>query len=175
MESKATARFVRVAPRKARFVIDAIRGLHVQDALDILKFTPNSAAKAIEKVVKSAMANAENNLHISGDGMRVSEARVDEGPRLKRIQPRAMGRAYRILKRTSHISVVLEETEKEPKRATKREPAKPARAARRGGAAKGEAKPAAKAKKTQTEPESKPQEPETKPQETVEKTAEGGE
>lgn len=168
MESKATARYIRVAPRKARFVIDAIRGLHVQDALDILTFSPHAAAKAIEKVVKSAMANAENNLHINGEAMRISEARVDEGPTLKRIQPRAMGRAYRILKRTSHISVVLEETEKQPKRATRREPAKPARPARRGASQKTETKAEAPASKAETKPKADPTD-------STEKNTEGGE
>ena len=156
MESKAIARFVSVAPRKARFVIDTIRGMRVQDALNILKFTPNGAAKVIEKVVRSAMANAENNLHISGDGMKVLHAHVDEGPRMKRIQPRAMGRAYRILKRSSHISIVLEEIEEQPKRGAGREPARAAKP-RRGAAPKAEATAA------------------KKPRKTTEETSEGGE
>jgi len=181
MESKAIARYVRVSPRKARFVIDAIRGLHVQDALDILKFTPNSAAKAIEKVIKSAKANAENNLHINGDEMRVAHARVDEGPTLKRIQPRAMGRAYRILKRTSHISVVLEETEAPPKRLAKKEPARRGRAAAKAAKPKAEGKPKAEPKpkaeakpKAETGPktEEKPKRGTRKP---AGETPEGGE
>jgi len=171
MEARATARFVRVTPRKARFVVDAVRGKHVQDALDILGFTPNSAAKAVEKVIRSAMANAENNLHISGDGMRIARAFVDEGPTLKRIQPRAMGRAYRILKRTSHISVVLEETETQPKRKPRREAAKPAKA-RRGRAAKAEAKP----KGAEVPKAEKPkQEPVEEAKQEEQKTPEGGE
>jgi large subunit ribosomal protein L22 len=163
MEAKATARFVRIAPRKVRFVIDSIRGKNAQDALDILKFTPNAAAKVIEKVVKSAMANAENNFHLSSETLKVVSARVDEGPRLKRIQPRAMGRAYRILKRTSHISVILEESELQPKRAQRRETAKPAKPARRA------------APKAKTGAEATAAEPVKRTRRTTKKTSEGGE
>ena len=107
MEARAAVRFVRVPPRKARFVIDAIRGKNVHDALAILKFTPNAAARVVEKLLKSAIANAENNAKLSVDSLRVKEAIVDEGPRMKRSWPRARGSASPILKRMCHIRVVL--------------------------------------------------------------------
>lgn len=109
MEAQATARFVRMAPRKVRFVLDTIRGKYAQDALDQLKFTPNHAADEIANVLRSAMANAENNHDMDPDYLKVARCYVDAGPTLKRVQPRAQGRAYRILKRTSHITVVVEE------------------------------------------------------------------
>jgi len=178
MEAKASARYIRIAPRKVRFVVDAIRGLHVQDALDILKFTPNAAAKAVEKVIKSAMANAENNLHISGDTLKVARATVDEGPRLKRIQPRAMGRAYRILKRTSHINVVLEETESRPRRATRKETAKAAKPARRGPSAARQVEGQAPGRRASTRAETAAPKAEKRPRkrpETEQKKSEGEE
>jgi len=114
MEARATARFVRMAPRKVRFVMDTIRGKYAQEALDLLKFTPNHAAAEISKVLSSAIANAENNHSMNGDWLKVSKCYVDAGPTLKRVQPRAQGRAYRILKRTSHITVIVEEGEAPP-------------------------------------------------------------
>ncbi len=111
MEVKAVARFMRVPPRKARLVGELIKGKHVHDALAILKFTPNASARIIEKLVKSAVANAENNNHLDGNALKVLRVVIDQGPSLKRIQPRAMGRAYRILKRTSHIAVIVTEAE----------------------------------------------------------------
>lgn len=119
MEARAVARFTGVTPRKARFVIDAVRGKNAHDALAILKFTPNAAARVVEKVLKSAMANAENNHHMNTDVLEVSTAYADAGPTMKRIHPRAMGRAYAILKRTSHITVGVSEGE-EPARRTRR-------------------------------------------------------
>ena len=109
MEAKATAKYVRIAPRKVRVVMDLIRGKNVQDAFAILKFTPKVGAEAIEKVLKSAVANAENNFDMSEDNLYVSEAYVDQGPTLKRIHPRSRGQAFKILKRTSHITVVVAE------------------------------------------------------------------
>ncbi|OAQ21058.1 50S ribosomal protein L22 [Thermosulfurimonas dismutans] len=109
MEAKATARYVRISPYKARPVIDLIRGKDVQEALHILEFTPKKAARLIKKVLESAIANAEHNYNMDPDRLYVKRAYVDEGPRLKRIWPRAWGRASRILKRTSHITVVVEE------------------------------------------------------------------
>lgn len=129
MEARAVVKFVRVPPRKARLVVDAVRGKHVKDALAILKFTPNFAARTVEKLIQSAAANAENNHHMNPDALMVSHIYVDEGPRLKRIQPRAHGRAYRILKRTSHITVGLQESEIRPKRAEKKSVARTAAAA----------------------------------------------
>ncbi len=111
METKAVARFIRIAPRKARQVIDLIRGKQVNDAMKILEFTPRFAAKAITKVVKSAVANAEHNHNLNRDSLVVAEAFVDQGPTLKRMHQRAQGRMALIHKRTSHITVVLREKE----------------------------------------------------------------
>ncbi|MDR3686374.1 MAG: 50S ribosomal protein L22 [Coriobacteriia bacterium] len=111
MEAKAVARYVRVAPRKARLVVDLIRGKSIDDARAILRFSPRAAAEVVEKVLNSAVANAERNLHLKSDDLIVGSTFVDEGPTLKRIQPRAMGRAFRINKRTSHITVVVTQRE----------------------------------------------------------------
>ena len=109
MESKAVAKYVRIAPRKVRVVMDLIRGKNVAEAFAILKFTPKVGADAIEKVLKSAVANAENNFDMNVDNLYVSSAFVDQGPTLKRIHPRSRGQAFKILKRTSHVTVVVEE------------------------------------------------------------------
>src|ERR1051325_8457083 len=98
MEARATARFIRMTPRKVRLVMDAIRGKYAQDALDILRFTPNHAADEIANVIKSAMANAVTNHSMEGDYLKVTRCWVDGGSTMKRMQPRAQGRAYRILK-----------------------------------------------------------------------------
>jgi large subunit ribosomal protein L22 len=111
MEARAVARYVRVSPRKARLVVDLIRGKSVEDASATLRFTPRAAAEVVEKVLNSAVANAEKNLKIGPEDLYVSTTYVDEGPTLKRIRPRAMGRAYRVDKRTSHITVVLSRKE----------------------------------------------------------------
>lgn len=111
MEARAVARYVRVAPRKARLVVDLIRGKSVDDARAILRFSPRAAAEVVEKVLNSAVANAERNLHVKSDDLIVGSTFVDEGPTLKRIQPRAMGRAFRINKRTSHITVIVSQRE----------------------------------------------------------------
>ncbi|PKQ15871.1 MAG: 50S ribosomal protein L22 [Actinobacteria bacterium HGW-Actinobacteria-7] len=107
MEARAVARYQRVSPRKARLVVDLIRGKSVDEALTILKFSPRAAAEIVEKTLNSAVANAVHNLHLKADDLVVGATFVDEGPTLKRIQPRAMGRAFRINKRTSHITVVV--------------------------------------------------------------------
>ena len=104
----ARARYVRVSPTKARRVVDLVRGLPAREALDVLKFAPQDASEQIYKVVASAVANAEHNGHLDPEALVVSEAYVDEGPTLKRFRPRAQGRAYRIRKRTSHITIVVE-------------------------------------------------------------------
>ena len=109
MEAKAVAKYVRIAPRKVRVVMDLIRGKDVADAFAILKFTPKVGAEVIEKVLKSAVANAENNFDMNVDKLYVSSAFVDQGPTLKRIHPRSRGQAFKILKRTSHVTVVVEE------------------------------------------------------------------
>jgi large subunit ribosomal protein L22 len=110
MEAKATARFVRVSPSKARRVVDMIRGAHVEEARRVLRFTPLGAAVTVRKVLDSAIANAEVKSAgaVAPTNLRVAKAFVDEGPTLRRFQPRAQGRAYRIRKRTSHITVVVE-------------------------------------------------------------------
>ena len=109
MEAKAVAKYVRIAPRKVRVVLDLIRGKNVAEAFAILKFTPNAGADVIEKVLKSAVANAENNFDMDVDKLYVSTAFVDQGPTLKRIHPRSRGQAFKILKRTSHVTVIVEE------------------------------------------------------------------
>ena len=109
MEAKAVAKYVRIAPRKVRVVMDLIRGKDVADAFAILKFTPKVGAEVIEKVLKSAVANAENNFDMNVDKLYVYSAFVDQGPTLKRIHPRSRGQAFKILKRSSHITVVVEE------------------------------------------------------------------
>ena len=107
MEVKAVARFVRVAPRKARIVVDLVRGKSVSDAREILAFTNRAVAETVEKTLNSAVANAEHNNHLRADSLVVKRAYVDEGPTLKRIRPRAKGSASRIRKRTSHITIIV--------------------------------------------------------------------
>jgi len=111
MEAKAYVRHVRIAPRKVQIVCDLIRGKDVKLAEAILKHTPKAAAEPLLKLLKSAVANAENNNQMNGDTLYVSEVFATGGPVLKRIMPRAQGRAFRILKRTSHITMVLKEKE----------------------------------------------------------------
>ncbi len=108
-QAKSIARTVRIAPRKARMVIDLIRGKQVGEAIAILRHTPKTASPVIEKVLKSAIANAEHNYEMDINNLVVSQAFVDEGPTLKRFRPRAQGRASAINKRTSHITVVVSE------------------------------------------------------------------
>jgi ribosomal protein L22 len=103
----AHARFVRVAPRKARLVADQVRGLPLEDALPLLRFSTRSAAQDIRKLLESAAANAENNHDLVADDLLIKDIHVDEGPTLRRYRPRALGRATRINKRTSHIAVAL--------------------------------------------------------------------
>jgi large subunit ribosomal protein L22 len=104
---RASARYVRTAPRKARLVADQIRGLQIDRARALLQFSPRDAARDIQKLIDSAASNAENNHELVADDMKVAEITVDEGPTLRRYRPRALGRATRINKRTSHISVAL--------------------------------------------------------------------
>lgn len=107
MEARAQARYVRVTPMKARRVIDLIRGMQASDAQDVLRFAPQAASEPVGKVLASAIANATNNHAMDARELVVSQAFVDEGPTLKRIRPRAQGRAYRVGKRTSHITVIV--------------------------------------------------------------------
>jgi len=109
MEAKAVVKNIRISPQKARLVADMIRGKQVDNALNTLKFTPKKGARIIRKVVESAVANASQNESIDVDTLFVKKIFIDGGPMLKRIRPRAMGRASRILKRSSHITVVLDE------------------------------------------------------------------
>ncbi|MCX2729010.1 50S ribosomal protein L22 [Saccharopolyspora sp. NFXS83] len=112
----ARARFVRVTPMKARRVVELIKGRNASEALAVLQFAPQAASGPVSKVLASAVANAENNQSLDPDTLWVHRAYVDEGPTLKRFQPRAQGRAYRIRKRTAHITI---EVESRPKAAGK--------------------------------------------------------
>ncbi|MDO4888217.1 MAG: 50S ribosomal protein L22 [Actinomycetaceae bacterium] len=112
MEAKAQARFVRVTPQKARRVVDVVRGQRALDAVDVLRYAPQRAAETVLKIVNSAIANARYAADVNGErfdeeDLFIQAAYVDEGPTMKRIQPRAQGRANRILKRTSHITIVV--------------------------------------------------------------------
>ncbi|CEH30953.1 MULTISPECIES: 50S ribosomal protein L22 [Aneurinibacillus] len=109
MEAKAVARNIRIAPRKMRLVVDLIRGKQVGEAIAILKHTPKASSPVVEKVLMSAIANAEHNMNLDANNLVISKVFVDEGPTLKRFRPRAMGRASRINKRTSHVTVILSE------------------------------------------------------------------
>jgi large subunit ribosomal protein L22 len=113
MEAKAVALYIRIAPRKVRLVIDLIRGKQVGEALAILRHTPKGASPVVEKILQSAVANAEHNFEMNPDELVVSKVTCDEGPTIKRFRPRAMGRASRINKRTSHITVVVSDEQKE--------------------------------------------------------------
>ena len=107
MQTKAVAKYVRVSPRKARIVVDKIRGKEVVDALDILRFNERAISEVVSKVVASAASNAENNFGVRPENLVIKEAYVDEGPTMKRFRPRAKGSASPIMKRTSHITVVV--------------------------------------------------------------------
>lgn len=109
MEAKAHARSVRISARKVKLVIDLIRGKQVGEAIAILRHTPKSASPVVEKLLNSAIANAEHNYSMDVNNLYVSEVFVNQGPTMKRFRPRAMGRASRINKRTSHISLVVSE------------------------------------------------------------------
>ena len=104
----AQARYVRIAPMKCRRVIDLVRGMDAAEALDVLRFAPQAASEQVGKVLASAIANAEHNKNLDRRELFISQAYVDEGPTLKRFRPRAQGRAFRIRKRTSHITIVVE-------------------------------------------------------------------
>ncbi len=109
MEAKATLKYANIAPRKVMIVLDLIRGKQIDEAAAILKYTPNKAANIVGKLLNSAAANAENNFSMDSDKLFVSRAYADQGPTLKRFLPRAHGRADVIRKRSSHITLVLEE------------------------------------------------------------------
>lgn len=107
MEVKAITRYVRVSPRKARIVVDLVRGKSVAQAREILAFTNRGIAETVEKTLNSAVANAEHNNHLREETLYVKAAYVDEGPTMKRIRPRAKGSASRIRKRMSHITIIV--------------------------------------------------------------------
>jgi large subunit ribosomal protein L22 len=162
-EVRARARYVRVAPNKARQVIAHIRGLPVGEARDILALSPKEIARQLVKVLDSAVANAENNNGLDPDDLVVVTATVDEGPTLRRFQARAMGRAYRIRKRTSHITITVAERPK----------ARPAASARaEAGKGRRPAQPAPEAETPEAEtPEAETPEAETPEAETPEDPA----
>ena len=137
----AKARFVRVSPRKARRVIDLVRGRSVEDALEILRWAPQAASEPVAKVIASAAANAQNNNGLDPATLVVATVYADEGPTAKRIRPRAQGRAFRIRRRTSHITVVVESRPAKDQRSAKSTRARRAEASK--AAAKAPAKKAA--------------------------------
>ncbi len=108
-EARARARYVRIAPRKVRIVIDLVRGKPAKEALDLLRFVPKRASRVVAKVIRSAVANATHNYEMDEGRLYIAEAYVDEGPALKRIRPEMRGQAFPIRKRTSHVTVVLRE------------------------------------------------------------------
>jgi large subunit ribosomal protein L22 len=144
MEARAQARYVRVTPMKARRVIDLIRGMNAADAQAVLRFAPQAASEPIGKVLDSAIANATNNHAMDARALFVSAAYVDEGPTMKRIRPRAQGRAYRIRKRSSHITVILSDGSEPIVVAKPKTDAKPAKAEKPAKDAEKAEKPAAK-------------------------------
>lgn len=109
MEAKAVAKYIRISPQKARLVADVVRGKDVEAAITTLRFMPKKAARILRRVLESAVANAEQTSTIDVDTLYIKEIQINGGPMLKRFSPRAMGRATRILKRTSHITVVVDE------------------------------------------------------------------
>ena len=111
MEAKATLSYLRISPRKVSIVLDLIRNKNVNLAMAILKHTPKAACESLIKLLQSAMANAENNHNMDVSKLYIAECSVSQGPTLKRIRPRAQGRAFRIDKKTSHITLVLKERE----------------------------------------------------------------
>jgi len=111
VEVKASTRHIRISPRKVRVVIDLVRGKSVTEALTLLQFIPKRASEPIAKVIKSAAANAEHNFNLNKESLVVSQAFVDAGPTMKRVHPRQRGQAFPILKRTSHITILVKEKE----------------------------------------------------------------
>jgi large subunit ribosomal protein L22 len=109
MEVNATAKYIRIAPRTLRIVMNLIRGKKVSDAFAILKFTPKVGSEVVEKVLRSAVANAEHNNDMNVDNLFVSSCYVNQGPTLKRIHPRSRGQAFKILKHSSHVTVCVSE------------------------------------------------------------------
>lgn len=111
MEARAVGKYIRISPQKARLVADVVRGMNVGRAITALRFMPKKGAEILRKVIESALANATQDDQADVDNLYIKKILIDGGPSLKRISPRAQGRATRIIKRTSHITVVLEENE----------------------------------------------------------------
>ena len=109
METSAVAKYVRISPQKVRLAMDTVRGKKVEDALNMLSFTSRRSSNILKKLINSAVANAQQNSNVDVDNLYIHRIFADEGPTLKRFRPRAMGRASRILKRTSHLTVILDE------------------------------------------------------------------
>ena len=109
MEARAVARFIRISPQKARLIMDEVRGKKVDEAIRLLSFSPKRGARVLRKLINSAVANAEANKEVDVDTLYIKRVYADQGPIMKRFQPRAMGRASRIKKRTSHLTVILDE------------------------------------------------------------------
>ena len=150
--ARAVARHVRISPNKARRVVNLVRGLPAKEALTVLQFAPQAASEPVYKVLASAIANAENNERLDPDALLVSEAFVDEGPTLKRFRPRAQGRAYRIRKRTCHITIAVEAVQvARPAKKTAAKKAAPARKATPAAETAEPAEKAAPAKAAQTD------------------------
>lgn len=160
METRASARYIRISARKARLVVDTIRGRDIEAARQILDFSDKAAARVVSKVLHSAVANAENNNGLAPDDLYVAKVYVDEGPTLKRFRPRAMGRATRINKRTCHITLILDEKEPE-KVAPKRGRLRKAVTGRGKAAPAGEKATEEKVKAGEKEPAEEPAEGET--------------
>src|SRR6266545_4841922 len=154
--ARAIARYVRTSPTKARRMINLVRGLPAKEALTVLQFAPQAASEPVYKVLASAIANAENNERLDPDSLLVSEAYVDDGPTLKRFRPRAQGRAYRIRKRTCHITIAVESVPPATSRRPKAGTAKAAPAAKKATAAKATAAEATVTEATVTEVDAVP-------------------
>jgi large subunit ribosomal protein L22 len=180
--ARAVARHVRISPNKARRVVNLVRGLPAKEALTVLQFAPQSASEQVYKVLASAIANAENNERLDPDALLVSEAFVDEGPTMKRFRPRAQGRAYRIRKRTCHITVAVEAVAPANRPGKKAAPAKQAAKAAPATAAEetteataaAEPAPAKKAAKKATKATKATKPAETSATEKADETAEEG-
>jgi large subunit ribosomal protein L22 len=152
-EVRAQAKWLRITPRKARLVVEHIRGRTVPEARSVLAFTPRDAAREIKKVLASAVANAEANHNLLGDELVITAAYVDEGPTIKRFRPRARGRVARVKKRTCHVTLKLQPVEAEIERPQATAAEEPKRPRRRRAASKAAGREAEKPKPTVTEEE----------------------
>lgn len=136
MQIVGKIKYLRIAPRKVRLVADLLKGRKIEDAQNILNFTSNKAALPFSKLLKQTLSNAKNNFQLQESGLFISKILVDEGPKLKRVFPRSRGRAEQIHKKTSHITLFLEQFKKaEPKEKVKREKVHPVKPSARGGGA----------------------------------------